>query len=107
MGLILSLLAETRQPLSRIVAGLPAYTIMKEKYAVDRGRLAGLFAKLVARWPEARTNTLDGLRLDWPDRWLHVRPSNTEPVIRVIGEAPDAATASALCRAVAQQIGER
>ena len=51
-------------------------------------------------WPEATPNRVDGLRLDWPDRWVHVRPSNTEPIVRVIAEAPKASDAAALCKEV-------
>ena len=40
-----------------------------------------------ARWADATENTLDGLRLDGPDWWLHARASNTEPVVRIIAEA--------------------
>jgi phosphomannomutase len=100
MGLILNLLAESGQKLSALVAGLPAYTIVKDKYAVDPSRLAALLDALPGRWPEAALNRADGLRLDWPDRWLHVRPSNTEPVVRVIAEAPRGADAEQLCRDV-------
>jgi phosphomannomutase len=100
IGLVLNLLAETGQSLSDLVAELPGYTIVKDKYQVDRGRLASLFTTLLARWPEASTNHLDGLRLDWPDRWVHVRPSNTEPIVRVIAEAPKAEDAERLCREV-------
>ena len=45
---------------------------------------------------------LDGFRLDWDDRWLHVRPSNTEPVVRVIAEAPRRQDAERLCRDVGE-----
>jgi phosphomannomutase len=100
MGLILNLLAHEGKKLSELAAGLPAYTIVKTKYEVDRERLPRLFADLEARWPEARGNRLDGLRLDWPDRWVHVRPSNTEPIVRVIAEAPRPADAERLCREV-------
>jgi phosphomannomutase len=100
MGLVLNLLAETGKKLSALVAELPAYTIVKDKYTVERDRLPGLFAALEKRWPEATPNRLDGLRLDWSDRWVHVRPSNTEPIVRVIAEAPDAADAQRLCREV-------
>jgi phosphomannomutase len=88
MGMILNLLAETGKKLSELVAELPAYSIVKDKFAIDRDRLPALFAALEKRWPEAKINRLDGLRLDWPDRWLHVRPSNTEPIVRVVAEAP-------------------
>jgi phosphomannomutase len=104
MGLVLNLLAETGQKLSELVAELPAYHIVKDKYTVDRERLPALFAALEKRWPEATMNRLDGLRLDWADRWVHVRPSNTEPIVRVIAEAPRAAEAEQLCREVVGQL---
>jgi phosphomannomutase len=99
MGLILNLMAETGKKLSELVAGLPTYHIVKDKYTVERERLPDLFAALTKRWPEARADRTDGLRLDWADRWLHVRPSNTEPIVRVIAEAPRAKEAKELCRA--------
>ncbi|MBV9121992.1 MAG: phosphoglucosamine mutase [Planctomycetes bacterium] len=105
MGLILNLLAETGRKVSELVAELPAYTIVKDKYAVDRNRLPALFAALPERWPEAAVNRLDGLRLDWSDRWVHVRPSNTEPIVRVIAEAPQAEEAAKLCREVGGMLG--
>jgi phosphomannomutase len=100
MGLLLQLLAETGKTLSQLVAGLPSYAIVKDKYTVTRELLPRLNAALEARWPEAKANRLDGLRLDWPDRWVHVRPSNTEPIVRVIAEAPLAADAEKLCKEV-------
>jgi phosphomannomutase len=98
MGLILNLLAESGQKLSDLVAGLPAYSIVKDKVTIDGDRLPSLFAALTKRWPEARADRLDGLRLDWSDRWVHVRPSNTEPIVRIIAEAPQQGTAEQLCR---------
>jgi len=100
MGLILNLMADTGKTLSELVAELPAYTIMKGKYQVSGERLSRLFDALCKRWPEARANKLDGLRLDWPDRWIHVRPSNTEPIVRVIAEAPKAEDALKLCHEI-------
>jgi len=100
MGLILNLMAETGKKLSELVAGLPAYSIVKDKFTVGRDRLPNLFADLRKRWPEAAANDLDGLRLDWKDRWVHVRPSNTEPIVRVIAEAATESEAQGLCREV-------
>jgi phosphomannomutase len=97
MAFILSLMAEESRPLSELIAALPGYAMLKTKFAVPREQLAGVLAALEAKWPEAAANTLDGLRLDGPDWWLHVRPSNTEPVVRVIAEAPTAERAQALC----------
>ena len=48
----------------------------------------------------------DGLRLDWDDRWVQVRGSNTEPIVRVISEAPDAVVAHRLCDAVVERVQE-
>jgi phosphomannomutase len=100
MGLILSLLADTGKKLSALVAELPAYTIVKDKYTVTAAGLPKLFDALTRRWPEAKANRIDGLRLDWADRWVHIRSSNTEPIVRVIAEAPRSTDAEALCREV-------
>jgi phosphomannomutase len=100
IGLVLNLLADTGKRLSELAAELPAYAIVKEKYTVEQDRLPDLFAALAGRWPEAAVDRLDGLRLDWPDRWVHVRPSNTEPIVRVIAEAPRQEEAKRLCAEV-------
>ncbi len=100
MGLVLDLMAETQQKLSQLVAGLPSYAIVKDKVEMPLDRLPQLNTALQSRWPDARANTLDGLRLDWADRWIHVRPSNTEPIVRIIAEAPQTADAQRLCREV-------
>ena len=55
-----------------------------------------MYAALRRRFPDAATDTRDGLRLAWVDRWLHVRASNTEPIIRLIAEAPTGAAAAGL-----------
>jgi len=100
MGLILDLMAEEQKPLSEIVASLPSYVIVKDKYQISRDRLPQANALLEKRWPGVRANKVDGLRLDWDDRWVHVRPSNTEPIVRVIAEAPTEQQAQALCKDV-------
>jgi phosphomannomutase len=92
-------MADERKPLSVLVAELPQYAMLKTKFVVPREKLAGAFAALATRWPDARTNRDDGLRLDGADWWLHVRGSNTEPVVRVIAEAPTADRARELCDA--------
>src|SRR5712664_3188658 len=90
-ALVLSLLARERATVSELVARAPRYTIVKAK--VERGmrnaeRMDRVYVALRARFPEANVDVQDGLRLAWPDRWLHVRPSGTEPIIRLIAEAP-------------------
>ncbi len=97
MAFILSLMAETGQPFSELVAGLPRYAMLKTKFEVPRAKLADAFGAIERRWPDARVNRDDGLRLDGSDWWLHVRGSNTEPVVRVIAEAPTDADVRRLC----------
>ena len=58
------------------------------------GRIStGLWERIAAAFPDARADHRDGLRLEWDDRWVHVRASNTEPIVRVIAEAAEAAEA--------------
>jgi phosphomannomutase len=100
MGMVLNLLAKTQKKLSDLVAELPAYHIVKDKFPLDREKLPQVLSALQGRWPEAMVNLLDGVRLDWADRWVHVRPSNTEPIVRVIAEAPREDEAQRLCAEV-------
>ena len=94
-ALVLALLARVGRPVSEIVAAHPRYEIVKGK--VPRGAaLDRVYQALRERFPDADVNTDDGLRLAWVDRWLHVRPSNTEPIIRLIAEAPTGAAAEQL-----------
>lgn len=94
---ILDLLASRQTPLSQVVAGLPKLAIVKDKIDLDTSRLPQLFDLLTAETPDAQPSRLDGLKLQWPDRWLLVRGSNTEPIVRFIAEAPTADGARALC----------
>jgi phosphomannomutase len=100
MGLILNLLADTGKRLSELVAELPAYEIVKTKCQLEPDQWKKRISTLLSRWPEARVNQEDGLRLDWDERWVHIRPSNTEPVTRIIAEAHTRQEAETLCRAV-------
>lgn len=100
MALVLSLLARRGTALSEIVSAMPSYAIEKSKCAIRPGLAQRAIDALASRYREARQDTQDGLRLDWPDRgsWLHVRASNTEPILRLIAEARDQASASQLVR---------
>jgi phosphomannomutase len=98
VALILHLLARSGQAVSRLVAGQPQYRIVKAKG--QRGKdLAPVYAKLTARFSDAAADTRDGLRLAWKDRWVHIRPSGTEPIVRFIAEAPTAEAAEQLVSA--------
>lgn len=88
VALVLQLLHETNGTLSAVVAQYPQYRIVKDKLSRPNAPLDAVYTSLRSTFPEAATDTQDGLRLTWPDRWVHVRPSGTEPIVRVIAEAP-------------------
>jgi phosphomannomutase len=114
MAMVLDLLATTAEPLSRLVSRLPRYAMVKDQSPVGTSRddgsapppsgstaVAALWDRIAAACPDARADRRDGLRLDWDDRWVHIRASNTEPIVRVIAEAAQAS----LARELADRIG--
>lgn len=105
MALVLDLMARREQPISALAGTLPRYEIVKTKITLPPEQVAEGLAALAARFPEAEIDRLDGLRLDWPGKWLLVRASNTEPIVRAIAEAPTTAEARALCEAAAEVLG--
>src|SRR5580704_16588986 len=95
-ALVLQLLLEADAPLSRIVGDRPRYAIVKDKLDRPSGSLDSVYAALRTAFAGAGVDTADGIRFAWTDRWVHVRPSGTEPVVRVIAEAPTEAMAHEL-----------
>lgn len=100
-ALVLGALAEAPGTLRDLVDGLPSYRIVKRRIERPDRELGPVYERLSA---EAGAGSVadrqDGLRLDWPEerRWVHVRPSGTEPIVRVIAEAPDREGAEELAR---------
>src|SRR5207247_9468859 len=89
---VAQLVGRSGKGVSEVVGAAPRCTIVKAK--APRGpALEAVYAALRGRFADAQADVQDGLRLAWPDRWLHVRPSNTEPIIRLIAEAPSGALA--------------
>ncbi len=95
-ALVLQLLCDTGKTPSQLKASSPQYEIVKDKLDRPDAPLGDVYAALRSAFPTASVDTQDGLRLSWPDRWVHVRPSGTEPIVRVIAEAPTRAEAEAL-----------
>ena len=87
-ALVLALLAARGSHVSVIVNTAPRYTILKAKIPRPVGSLEPAYAALAAAVSGASEDRQDGLRLALADRWVHLRPSGTEPVVRIIAEAP-------------------
>jgi phosphomannomutase len=108
MALTLGLMARTGKRVSELVADIPAYAIEKRKAPLARKEDARPAIEAIAgHWASARQDAQDGIRLDFDDKraWLHVRASNTEPIMRLIAEAPEAETARAILDEAGEVIG--
>ncbi len=107
MAFILEMLAARQQPLTQLVAATPAYAIVKDKLELpDRDAADPVLAWTAAHYRHEKVDTQDGVRVDWPDRWVHVRPSNTEPILRIIAEAQTAPAAAELIQHVRRGIAD-
>jgi phosphomannomutase len=95
-ALVLQLLANGEGTLSQIVSRYPRYAIVKDKLDRPDVSLDAVYDVLRTSFSGAQVDTQDGLRLSWPDSWVHIRPSGTEPIVRVIAEAPSVEAARAL-----------
>lgn len=100
MAHVLQMMAESGKKLSQLVDDLPRYEIVKEKFECDTGRIGRVLAAVKDAFASEKCNDLDGIRIDWPHGWAHVRGSNTEPIMRVMAESKDHATAHALIEKV-------
>lgn len=97
LSLVLELLAERKQTISECVATLPKYFMKKDKWSIENQDLKEIILKLKTHFKGAKTIEIDGIRLDFSDdSWLHLHPSNTEPIVRLYGEAKDEKTIEAL-----------
>ncbi len=97
MALLLDAMAERDSPIGAMADALPRYEIVKTKISLAKENIPAALAALESHFNDATADRMDGLRLDWPGRWLLVRGSNTEPIVRAVAEAPTAAEARRLC----------
>lgn len=106
-ALILMKLAIEGVTLSQLKAKMPQWEIVKLKTSTDGLNLAALDA-IKSHWHEqgAKITETDGIRIDSDDFWVHLRASNTEPIVRVIGESSDAEKATLRCNEFMDQLQE-
>lgn len=105
LALVLSHLATAGKDLNVLRKEYPHYEMIKDKKAVDKNYdLSGAFTRVRAKFPSVPSNDIDGLKLDFPDGWVHLRASNTEPIVRVYAEANTAERARELAGAVKAEL---
>ena len=107
MALVLDAMAARQATISQLAAELPRYEIVKTKITLEPAAVPDALAALKKHFADAQADTLDGLRLDWPGKWLLVRASNTEPIVRAIAEAPTAQEATFLCQEAARVLSAK
>jgi phosphomannomutase len=101
IALILEAMATRDLPVSQLADELPRYAIAKTKVTLPTDRVAAGLEQLKKHFDGATCDCMDGARFDWPGKWLLVRPSNTEPIVRAIAEAPTLEEARRLCEEAA------
>ncbi|AWL08787.1 Phosphomannomutase [Aquirufa nivalisilvae] len=88
IGLFLTHLANSGMKISALRASYPAYVISKNKIELSANLNVDLILDSIAKaYQEYNVNTIDGVKIDFPDGWVHLRKSNTEPIIRIYAEA--------------------
>ena len=97
IALFLTHLAKSKKRVSELKAGYPAYYIAKQKIELTPDiNVDAILETVKERFSQQEVNTIDGVKIDFPDKWVHLRKSNTEPIIRIYAEAKDKPEAEAL-----------
>jgi phosphomannomutase len=101
IALFLTQLAKSGKKTSELRASYPTYFMAKQKIELTpQTNVDAILDKIANKFRDLDINTIDGVKIDWPDKWVHLRKSNTEPIIRIYSEAPTMKSAYEL----AQQI---
>jgi len=95
-ALILQSLADADTTLGRRHDEMPRYAMVKDSLPLPDVDPTPLFDRLATQYEEKEVSTVDGLKIDFSDSWVHIRPSNTEPILRVYAEAPTESEARAV-----------
>ncbi len=109
MALVLELLATRGVTLSNVIKELPRYVMIKRKFDLSgiggRDAVSRMLNCARQHFADERINDADGVRIDVADGWVHLRPSNTEPILRLIAEADTHESAEKLIARVADAVG--
>lgn len=100
IAFVLQLMTETGNSISQLVGQIGGYYMSKDKFAANQSQVRQILNSAKEVFADSKLDTSDGCRFDFDDGWLHLRASNTEPVMRVIVEAKDRPTAQKYIDAV-------
>ena len=100
VAMVLNRMSQEETKISKIHSSLPQFHIMKDKIILDRVDKNIVEKKVKSIFSDAEINSNDGLKLIWNDCWIHIRTSNTEPIMRIYAEAPSKKVAEKLVEQV-------
>ena len=98
--MVLNRMSQSDDTLSAIHSSLPQFEIVKDKVNLEGINPEKLIEKVDSLFDDADKNTLDGIKFTWDDRWVHLRKSNTEPIMRIYAEAHTTKDAQELVKQV-------
>ena len=104
IALFLSYLAQQNISVSQLRMTYPVYEMVKLKKEVEQSQLDNILNKIVSQFAHLQPNTVDGVKIDFEDGWVHIRKSNTEPIIRIYAEATTQQRANELANMVIEKI---
>ncbi|QQE13579.1 phosphoglucosamine mutase [Planctomycetota bacterium] len=87
IALLCEMLAQRKTTLDKIVEEIPSYAIVKDKVDLESGMGEKIMPTMLDVFGDQKIDIQDGVRVDWENKWVHVRTSNTEPIMRIIAEA--------------------
>lgn len=104
IALFLSHLAQKNITVSQLRSTYPNYEMVKLKKEVEQSQIENILSRIVNQFSHLQPNTVDGVKIDFEDGWVHIRKSNTEPIIRIYAEAPTQNRAKQLANMVIEKI---
>ena len=107
IALFLTHLAQTQLSSSALRSAYPNYRMSKNKAELQAGtNVDSILEKITKKYSKQPVNTIDGVRIEFDEDWVHLRKSNTEPIIRIYAESASLTTAENLTRKILQDIGD-
>ena len=87
--MVLNRMSISESLISEIHASLPQFEIVKDKIDIEGIDIEDVIGRVSLLFEGAAIDKIDGIKFTWDDRWVHLRKSNTEPIMRIYAEAPD------------------
>ena len=107
MALFLTLMAKTGKKVTELKAGYPQYAIAKNKIQLTPDiDVDAILTEIKKRYANEQVTDIDGVKIDFADSWVHLRKSNTEPIIRIYSEAHTMAEADALAEDIKRVVAD-